>query len=199
MSIFSKLRHTAAGLCLAAGMTTAQAALTIHFEEDVASGHLNVFFGGAASAPSLAMTNPAVSFEQFMTGVAFVLNPTGYQAEMPNWIRDGELPWTSDLRTAISYSGTGGIFSTTSHTIYSTDGSGNIVWDGTAAYNTNLAAIGLSDGASGSFSLTNGIDTITVDWSAVIIPVPEPATYAAVLGLGVAGIALLRRRTNAAK
>lgn len=200
MLTLKPLRSAIAGLSIFAGMASAQAALTITFEQDDNTGYLNIRFDGEQAIPSLTMHNPGYSLAQFGFASATVHDSTGYLAFLSNWTRSDPYPWANGLNPVVSFSGTGGINSAspTWHEIFSsTDQTDKVTWNGISTYVGTLESIGLADRTSGVISFVNDADSFSIEWNAIVIPaVPEPATYALVLGLGVAGVALLRRRTR---
>lgn len=195
------LRFTIAGFSLFAAMASAQAVLTLSFQQDENTGHLNIVFNGQATA-ALTATIPAGSFGA-ITSNSIIVQSTGdyWFPGSSGWDLQGYRPWTGELRDPVSIRGTGGFLYSIDSSylqIWSTTNTPNqIVWDGEMAFEADLVDIGLSDGQSGTFAIVKGGDTITINWDAIVIPaVPEPATYALILGAGIAGVALLRRRSR---
>lgn len=197
------LRNCATTLCLFAGVATAQAQLQMTFLEDTKNGHLSIVFSGQTTAIFDVARASSGSNIGFTTTHAFAIigsieNPI-YTSSVESWSYSEQLPLTHSYNNLIFAAGIGGFYATNnSFQLASTTSAptgGQITWDAILTYVGDLAGIGLELGDFGTLIFTKGADTMVINWDTATV-VPEPSTYALVLGAGVAGIALLRRRAS---
>lgn len=129
--------------------------------------------------------------------------PNHYYGNSPdsNWsLTSGSIPWTGSLDTYSGATGGGGFHyygGTSFFLLYSNSTSSisqgqTMTWNASATFLGNYSSFGLTPG-SGTFTFGNGTESVSVNWSASSIP--EPSTYAAIVGVGGLAFALWRRRS----
>lgn len=197
------LRTTLVGLGLFAGMASAQAQLLMTFLEDSANGQVSIEFSGQTTADFDVTSGLSGTVAEFLDGYAFtheqIGEVQGYSTVPLTMTYAVQLPVVGNFGPSLSNIGnggfyySGGVFILVSAT--SASAGESIEWDGISTYEGSLADIDLEEGDFGTLVFTYGEgSTFTIDWK--VAAVPEPSTYALVLGLGVAGVALLRRRAS---
>lgn len=201
---------------------TATAQLTITFTENQAAGTTLVSFTGSAPAP-FAIDTPDTSevgqlaimrYEHVYNSdyMLYISSKDRYYGANSayDWrFTSGAVPWTgpSSITTYNGAVGGGGFilqFIGSSELFYLYSNStepiakgATMTWDGYATMTGDLSSFGLTPG-SGAFTIGNGTDSVTINWTAGATAVPEPSTYAAILGLGGLAFALWRRRQTRA-
>lgn len=193
-----------AGICLFTTMVSAQATLSITFEEDAANGLLNIRFSGETVIPfnvAFSYSSSAANFDDrnlwLMYGSPENLS---YFGNSGGWALDTALPWTNGYSPVVAANGVGGLYygSNGLLQLYSTAyaiPNEILAWDGIVSYNGTLAGIGLTAGTSGTLIFTKaGEDPLYIDW--VATAVPEPTTYALLVSTAICGVAFVRRRRS---
>src|SRR5690606_10316763 len=120
---------------------------------------------------------------------------------VPSWTASAPLfPFSVTYSSPISFSGTGGFYYSSSYglqlasRVSAPEGS-VMIWDAIITYAGDLAGLGLTMGDSGTLAFTDGLTVSTIDWTTAAA-IPEPATSAQLVGLGLVGFALMRRRVR---
>jgi hypothetical protein len=191
---------------LLSGVVSSHAQLRITFVEDAENGQLSIVFSGSDIAP-FEITDSILGgggfFGFFFSETRDYLYTFGglnYTSDLvPGWSNTSAMiPFTSNYSGPLARSGAGGYYYKSDieelqlAAVDSVEAGDTMVWDGILTYVGNLAGIGLNVGDSGIMTFSNGVDSLDIYWSAIVIP--EPSTYVLLLGAGIAGAVLIRRR-----
>lgn len=203
------------GFLLLIGLAASSyAQLAITFQENEAADTVTITFSGSAAAPfALAVSYPSQNRgftlsgdDGSLYGVNGASTAIYYGSSNTGlWSLSGSIPWSAVAFVSGPDSGGGGfyyegsegnfgLFSANTSTVNVND---TLTWNSAIYADSSLADIGIPVD-SGSFAFTNGTDTVTINWTAsAFSSVPEPSTYAAILGaVALIGVVVVRRRAS---